>query len=153
MTAQKSGQNRCATAAQSVQIAYYETHRDALHHVVNFFRDTSTGTAVSYVIAAVVRAWITGSRTKLDRFAEVLVHGYSREGEEVIIRLRNYILRRRREQRQTQALRDDLYARTERAIEMFLANEDGPLTAAKDECFPLPEDEALRALAGESPAA
>jgi len=67
----------------------------------------SHGTAVSYVIAAVVCAWINGSRKKLDRFAEVLAHGYSKEGEAVIIRLRNYILRRRREQRQTQALRDE----------------------------------------------
>ena len=133
-------------------IAFYETHRDAIQHVVNFFRDTSHGTAVSYVIVALVRAWINGSRKKLDRFAEVLAHGYSKEGEEVIIRLRNYILRRRREQRQTQALRDDLYARTERAIEMFLANEDGQLTAAKDERFALPEDEDLRALVGDATA-
>ena len=107
---------------------------------------------MSYVIAAVVRAWITSSRKKRDRFAEVQAHGYSREGEEVIIRLRNYMLRRRREQRQTQALPDDLYAGTERAIEMFLANEDNPLTAAKDERFPLPKDEALPALVGESAA-
>jgi len=109
--------------------------------VANFFRDTSTGTVVSFVIAALVRAWITGSHKKLDRFAEVLAHGYSKEGEEVIIRLHNYILRRRREQRQTQALRDDLYARTERATEMYVNGEDGQLLAAKDERSPLLEDE------------
>ena len=134
-------------------LAFYETHRDAIHHVVSFFRDTSTGTAVSYVIAALVRVRVTGSHKKLDRFAEVLAHGYSKEGEEVIIRLRNYILRRRREQRQTQALRDDLYTRTERAIEMYLNGEDGPVTAAKDERFPLSEDEALLTLVGNAAAA
>ena len=35
---------------------------------------------------------------------------------------------------------------------MFLANEDGQLTAAKDERFPLPEDDALRALVGDATA-
>lgn len=134
-------------------IAFYETHRDAIQHAVSFFRDTTTGTAVSYVIAVLVRASYHGSRKKLDRFAEVLAQGYSREGEEVIIRLRNYILRRRREQRQTQALRDDIYAKTERAIEMHLSGEDGPLTSAKDERFPLPHDEELRAMMGAATAA
>jgi hypothetical protein len=36
---------------------------------------------------------------------------------------------------------------------MYLANEDDQLTAAKDERFPLPEDEALRALVGDATAA
>lgn len=134
-------------------IAFYETHRDALQHTVSFFRDTTTGTAVSYVIAALARASYHGARKKLDRFAEVLAHGYSKEGEEVIIRLRNYILRRRREQRQTQAVRDDVYAKAERAIEMYLHGEDGTLTSAKDERFPLPHDAELRAVLGVTPAA
>ena len=105
------------------------------------------------MIAALVRASYQDSRKKLDRFAQVLAHGYSKEGEEVIIRLRNYILRRRREQRQTQAVRDDVYAKTERAIEMFLSGEEGQLTSVKEERFSLPEDEAVRALVGDAAAA
>lgn len=134
-------------------VAFYETHREAIQHAVSFFRDTTTGTAVSYMLTALVRASYHGARKKLDRFAEVLAHGYSKGGEEVIIRLRNYILRRRREQRQTQAVRDDIYAKTERAIEMFLSGEEGQLTSVKEERFALPEDAALRAIVGEATAA
>jgi hypothetical protein len=59
----------------------------------------------------------------------------------------------RREQRQTQAVRDDVYAKAERAIEMYLNGEDGTLTSAKDERFPLPHDAELRAVLGVTPAA
>ena len=49
--------------------------------------------------------------------------------------------------------RDDFYSRTEHAIEMCLAHEEGSLTAAKDERFALPENVTLRALVSETTAA
>jgi hypothetical protein len=36
-------------------------------------------------MAALVRAWISGVGTKFDRFADVLTHGYSTEGEAIVV--------------------------------------------------------------------
>jgi hypothetical protein len=52
--------------------------------------------AVSSVMAALVRAWISGVGTKFDRFADILTHGYSTKGEAIIVWFHDYIRRRRR---------------------------------------------------------
>jgi hypothetical protein len=43
------------------------------------------GTTVSSVMVALVRAWISGLLTKFDRFADVLTHGYCKEGAALIV--------------------------------------------------------------------
>ncbi len=126
-------------------IEFYVNHREAIHKYAEVFKDTTTGASVSYVVAAIARASYHVPKKRIERFAEVLAQGYSKEGEEVIIRLRNYILKRRREQRQTQQIRDDIYGKTERAIEMYIAGADEKLEGVQAEMFALPHDAVVRA--------
>jgi hypothetical protein len=126
-------------------INFYETHREAILFAANHFRDHQTGLSIAYIAAAIARAYYHCPQKKLARFAEVLAHGYSRDGEGIVIKLRNYILRVRRTGPKTAMQRDDIYAKVERAIQAFVKNEEAAtLTGVRTEIFPLPEDEALK---------
>jgi len=126
-------------------ITFYETHREAIEFAADHFRDRLSGLSVAYIAAAIARAYYHCPQKKLARFAEVLAHGYSREGEGIIIKLRNYILRVRRSGPHSASQRDDIYAKVERAIQAYVKNEEAPtLVGVKTEIFPLPEDEELK---------
>jgi len=121
-------------------VDFYGEHAEAIQFVWEAFRDNTAGVGASYILAALVRASYHVPAKKLKRFAEVLASGYSKEGEEFIITLRNHILLKRKEPK-NRALRDDLYAKTEQAVADWHANKGvNRIAKAKKELFPLPSD-------------
>ena len=135
---------KLVTADRLELVEFYEQHAKAIQTVWEAFRDNTAGVGASYILAALARASYHISGKKLKRFAEVLASGYSKEGEEAIITLRNHILLKRRQERKTRELRDDLYAKTEQALADWSESKwTGRITKAKGELFPLATDRVL----------
>lgn len=124
-------------------IEFYQDHREAIQKSVEHFTNKRSGTAKAYVVAAIARASYHVPKKKLERFADIIAEGYSKEGEEVAVAYRNYLLRKLRESKHTSELRDDLYARAEAAIRMFVKGDEGKIVPAAVELYPLPKDEQI----------
>ena len=136
------------TADRLQIVEFYGQHAEALGTVVEAFRDNTAGVGAAYVLAALARATYHVPAKKLKRFADVLATGYSKEGEELIITLRNHILLKRRQEKKTRELRDELYAKTEQTLLDWVENKGtGRITRAKQELFSLPTDRGLEAAA------
>ena len=132
------------TAGRLELVGFYGEHAAAIAVVVEAFRDNSAGVGASYILAALARATYHVPAKKLQRFAEVLASGYSKEGEEVIITLRNHILLKRKNEKKNRELRDDLYAKTEQTLSDWSQGKgSGRMVKAKIELFPLPSDRVL----------
>jgi hypothetical protein len=134
------------TADRLEIVEFYGQHEEAIRTIVEAFRDNTAGVGAAYILAALARATYHVPAKKLKRFAEVLASGYSKEGEELIITLRNHILLKRRQEKKTRALRDELYAKTEQTLVDWVENKGtGRIGKAKSELFPLPTDRVLAA--------
>lgn len=121
--------------------AFYQSHRDAVAYADGHFRKNKGGATPSYIAAVLGRARYTVEIESLDRFAQVLVTGIPRAGDESIIRLRDYILNARRAKGRNRKLRDDLYAKTETTLRDWLeGTEQLRLFGSRKELFPLPEE-------------
>jgi hypothetical protein len=137
----RDGAKRLKPGRQDL-IDFFLRHREAVKYAEHHLRNHLSGLALGYVGAVIARAFYNVERPKLDRFAEVLATGYAREGDEPIIRLRNYILRARREQRRGFVLRDDIYAKTERTLRDWVDETPSRnLIGAREELFPIPGDD------------
>lgn len=121
-------------------IEFYAKHADVIHQVWEAFRDNTAGAGNSYILAALVRATYHLPKKKVLRFAEVLASGYSKPGEEPIIQLRNHILVKRKQEKRTRKLRDELYAKVEQSVFNWSKGIMAPISKAKTELFPLPDD-------------
>jgi hypothetical protein len=123
-------------------LAFFEKYQETINYAAKFFRNHDTGMSLSFIAAVIARASVNhpGSR-KLDHFAKVLGDGFSKDGDEQIIKLRNHILQQRRTQKRDQHLRDTLYAKTERVLKAYFDREElNIIQPAKEELFPLDED-------------
>lgn len=122
-------------------IECFERHRQAIAYAEHHLHHQGQGIRVGYVAAVIARAYYSVDRAKLDHFTQVLGSGYSKDGDESIIRLRNFILRSRREHQRGYQLRDDIYAKTEKTLKEWVdAVPSKTLTGAKEELFPLAEE-------------
>lgn len=122
-------------------ISFYDKYQEQINYAANAFKNHHTGMALSFIAAVVARAAVNHSGRRLDHFANVLSEGFSKEGDEMIIRLRNHILQQRRAPNRGQAQRDMLYAKTEKVLDAYLKRTELPsVLPAKEELFPLEED-------------
>ena len=132
------------TAERLELVEFYGQHAAAMQTVWEAFRNNTAGVGAAYILAALARGTYHVPAKKLKRFAEVLASGYSKEGEEAIITLRNHILLKRRQEKKTRALRDELYAKTEQALWDWVEHKGtGRIAKAKQELFPLATDRVL----------
>lgn len=126
-------------------VDFYRRHQAAVQYADQHFRNPQSGVALGYVGAVIARAFYTADRARLDHFAHVLASGYTKDGDESIIRLRNYILHARREQKRGFKLRDDIYAKTARTLTDWLEGTPAKnLIGAKEELFLLPEEQIVK---------
>ena len=124
-------------------LAFYDTYAAEINYAAACFKNHDSGLALGFIAAVVARAAVQHKGRKLKHFAQVLAEGFGKEGDEIIIRLRNHILQQRRAQKRDSGQRDQLYAKTERVLEAYLNREElTTVQAAKAELFPLPEDAA-----------
>ena len=127
-------------------VDFFGEHAEAIQTVRESFRDNTQGVGQSYILAAIARASYHLPAKKVKRFAEVLVSGFSKEGDEPIITMRNYILKHKEDKR-SRLMRDELYAKTEQVLLEWSGNQwNGRLTKAKKELFPLSSDQLLGAV-------
>ncbi|MBX7224108.1 MAG: hypothetical protein K1Y36_29600 [Blastocatellia bacterium] len=125
----------------------FRRHQEAIAYADQNLPQQGTGIRVGYVAAVLARAFYRVDRAKLDHFAAVLAGGYGKDGDESIIRLRNHILRVRREHQRGAALRDDIYAKTEKTLKEWVEGKSSSrLTGAKEELFPLAGESEPRVL-------
>ena len=125
-------------------VVFYGEHAAAIQTVREAFRDNSAGVGASYILAALARGTYHVPAKKLARFAEVLASGYYKEGDEVIVTLRNHILLRRKNEKKNRELRDELYAKTEQLLSDWSQGKStSRMVKAKTELFPLPTDRVL----------
>jgi hypothetical protein len=75
---------------------FYQIHREAVAYADGHFRKNKGGATPSYIAAVLGRAKYIIEIDSLDRFAQVLVTGISRAGDESFFRLGDYILNARR---------------------------------------------------------
>lgn len=123
-------------------LAFYDKYREQIGYAAEAFKNHDTGLALSFVAVVVARAAVAHRGRKLDHFAKVLAEGFATKDEdEIIIKLRNHILRERRGKGHDTGQRDQLYAKTERVFYAYQHREELPnIVAAKTELFPLEED-------------
>ncbi|MBX7221976.1 MAG: hypothetical protein K1Y36_18640 [Blastocatellia bacterium] len=123
-------------------VQFYLRHQEAVLFADQHFRNPQSGLALGYVGAVIARAFYAADKSQLEHFAKVLDSGFTKDGDESIIRLRNYILHARREQKRGFKLRDDIYSKTQRTLKDWLEGTPAKnLLGTKEELFPLPEEQ------------
>jgi hypothetical protein len=120
---------------------YVLKHFDALDFAVKAL-PSKRGIASAPVIAVFARAWYTQDRAKLNEAAEVLNTGVSTHPlHGVLIRHRDYCIGEGSRRISAGFGRQDLYARTERALVAFLEGQQlVKIYPVSKECFLLPEE-------------
>lgn len=123
-------------------LAFYDRYREQIHFAAEVFKNHDTGLSIAFLGAVIARAAVSHKGRRLDHFGKVLADGFATKDEDqIIIRLRNHILKERRTGKNNAAQRDALYAKTERVLKAYLDREElTTITAAKEELFPLDED-------------
>jgi hypothetical protein len=122
-------------------LAFYDKYAEEINYAASCFKNHDSGLALGFVAAVVARAAVAHKGRRLDHFAKVLAEGFGKEGDEIVIRLRNHILQQRRGQRRDGGQRDQLYAKIERVLFAYLNREElNSVQSAKSELFPLDED-------------
>jgi hypothetical protein len=125
------------------QFEFFTIHAEAAAFAEKLFNKASSGFQLAFLAAVIARAYYTVDHKRLEHFSKVLVDGFYETGDEVIIRLRNQIQQIRRESRRTNSTnRDEIYAKTQRALWNWIRGENPEsLYSAREELFPLPGEE------------
>jgi len=119
-------------------IAFVEKHIDAIRFAEKFPGDAGMFRHAA-IRAVVARAYYTTNHKRLAEFLRVLASGImTGPGDAGAVLLRNLVIRRRGK-RSPKPLNLEFYAKTEMALNAFLAHDEIKyLAASKDELFPLP---------------
>lgn len=123
----------------------YVRHEQAIKWAYSTYKCTQKGLRGSSLLAPIVRAYYSQDHDKLARFLEVLRTGQMDGQTEVsAILLRNYVMTLGVNRAMVgRKAREEVYAKTERAIAAFLKGEIiGTLRAATEELFPIADDTA-----------
>ncbi len=120
-------------------IEFFNAHAPAIGFAEKLFGKPSSGFQIGYIGAVIARAWYSADRERLEHFATVLVTGFPKPGDESIIRLRNHLLKARREKIRNRGFRDEIYAKTQRTLTDWLAGvESHKLESTREELFAIP---------------
>ena len=123
-------------------VDFYGDHIEAIDYAANKLKLQTSGLRVSFIGAVLARAYTNVSERKLSQFARTLVSGMGDDDMELVIRLRNHILRTLRVGARGALIRDEIYGKTESVLQAWAAGEQmAQLRAATTELFPLPKEE------------
>lgn len=120
-------------------IEFFNAHAQAIGFAEKLFGKPNSGFQIGYIGAVIARAWYSADRKRLEHFATVLVTGFPKPGDEAIIRLRNHLLKAKREKIRSRGFRDEIYAKTQRTLADWLAGvESHKLESSREELFAIP---------------
>ena len=123
-------------------IDFYGEHVEAIEYAADRLKSQSSGLRVSYIGAVIARARAHVSERKLSQFAKTLSTGMGTDDMELVIKLRNHILRTLRDGARGVRIRDDIYGKTENVLYNWARNEPmAQIRTATGELFPLPDEQ------------
>ena len=124
-------------------VDFFGQHAEAIEYAASKLKQQTSGLRVSFIAAVIARAYTHVSERKLSQFARTLESGVGGEDMEIVIRLRNYILRTLRGGARGGAIRDDVYGKTENVLHAWINGESmAQLRVASTELYCLPDEEA-----------
>lgn len=134
-----------ARVSRQTQLDMLDRHWDAIEFAIRecFHSRKLRHLTVAPVLTPLARAYYSQDREKLRRFGAVFLGEMPEPGENAALLLRNFMLRS--ETSKVRQRVDQVYRKTERAIEAMMAGERlRVLYEASGELFPLPEEKAKR---------
>ena len=123
-------------------VDFFGEHSEAIEYASNKLKLQTSGLRMSFIGAVIARAFTHLSERKLSQFARTLVTGMGGEEMELVIRLRNHILRTLRDGARGAVTRDEIYGKTQSVLQAWNAGTTmAHLRSATTELFPLAKEE------------